>query len=170
MILQGDITINGKHYSKGSYVSPWKIYPFFLFHMGVFGGSGFAMAYFTDVELSFLYIHGGIAILVYLLFYLTIFGVDEVKWMLINAFLGVFGLYSEIGIILSWADKEISSFPIQVHVVPFMYYVLYTFLLRQIVIEVTNSRSDKDKREKVSRIYLALSLALYIFMYLASNA
>jgi hypothetical protein len=33
--------------------------------------------------------HGGIAIVVYLVFYLVIFGLDEVKWMLINAVLDV---------------------------------------------------------------------------------
>lgn len=166
MILQGDITINGKKYSKGSYISAWKIYPFFLLHMGVFGGSGFFMAYFKEVETTLLYMHGGIAIFVYTLFYLAIFGVDEVKWMFTNAFLGIFGLYSEIGSLLAWAGKNIDSFPIHIHFIPFMYYVLYTFLLRQIVIEVTNSRTDKAKREKVSYIYLAFSVLFYCFLYL----
>ena len=55
----------------------------------MFGGSGFLLAYAsTDVETAFLFLHGGIAILVYLVFYLVIFGWDEVRWMFINAAIG----------------------------------------------------------------------------------
>lgn len=166
MILQGDITINGKLHKKGSYISPWSVYPFFLFHMLIFGGSGFAMAYFTDVSVGFLYMHGGLAILVYIAFYLTIFGRDEVKWMLINAALGIFGLYGEIGILLSFAGKSTSDFPWYVHVIPFMYYVLYTFLLRQAFIEITGSREDQRKANRVSYGYVLISLLIYGLFYL----
>ncbi|OGR42684.1 MAG: hypothetical protein A2X35_01665 [Elusimicrobia bacterium GWA2_61_42] len=57
-----------------------------MLHMFMFGGSGFLMAYGSSPpEPSFLYMHGGIAILVYTVFYLVIFGLDDVKWMFINA-------------------------------------------------------------------------------------
>src|SRR3546814_4428460 len=45
------------------------IYPFFLFHMLMFGISGFVLAYGADGDVAFLYMHGGIAIVVYLVFY-----------------------------------------------------------------------------------------------------
>jgi len=135
--------------------------------MGIFGGSSFALAYFSEVNLTVVYLHGGFSACVFFLSYNSIFGIDEVKWMLIDAFLGVFGLYSEI---LSWAGREISSFPVQVHVVPFMHYVLYTSWLRQVVIEVANCRPDKDRGEKVSCVYLALSLGFYSFIFLVSKA
>jgi hypothetical protein len=170
MIVQGDITIGGKAYTQGSYIPPWKVYPFFLVHMGIFGYLGFYWAYFKEAPPGLLYMHGGFAAFVYLVFYKAIFGIDEVKWILINALLGVFGLYSEIGILLSWSGKNIDSFPLHVHVIPFMYYVLYTFLLRQVIIEVTNSGTDKTKREKVSYVYLVVSLALYVFLHISSNA
>ena len=162
MILHGNIKINGREYKKGTYISPWKVYPFFLVHMGVFGASGFSMAYFSETNIGFLYLHGGIAVIAYLLFYKAFFGLDEVKWMLINALLGIFGLYSEIAIFLSWTGKDISSFPLAVHVIPFMYYVLYTFLLRQVIIEITNSREDDVRRERVSYWYLAVSMLVYL--------
>jgi hypothetical protein len=55
------------------------IYPFFAIHMLMFGLSGFVMAYASNrPDLFFLYLHGGIAIFVYLIFYLAIFGRDEV--------------------------------------------------------------------------------------------
>jgi len=119
----------------------WFVYPFFSVHMLAFGLSGFLIAYMPDApDLVFLYIHGGIAISVYIVFYLVIFGLDAVSWMLVNAALGIIGIYAQIGWILERFGKRIADFPWQVHVVPFLYYVLYTFLLRQFLIDVTRSR------------------------------
>ncbi len=146
------------------------VYPFFLIHMLAFWVSGFVMAYFSSKSsVGFLYMHGGIAILVYLVFYKIIFGIDEVKWMVINALLGIFGFYSEIGILLSFAGKTISDYPLYVHVVPFAYYVLYTFLLRQVVLEVTSSRGNEKKSKIVNYAYLGVSLSVYSLLYLSER-
>ena len=65
MRLHGPITINGKEYKAGEEAPMGVLYGFFLVHMGIFGLSGFFMAYGTDdIDLSFLYMHGGIAIVV----------------------------------------------------------------------------------------------------------
>jgi hypothetical protein len=147
MKLQGDITINGRKYAKDTDIPWFKIYPFFLVHMLLFGVSGFFMAYSSDhPPVPFLYLHGGIAITVYTMFYLLIFGRDEVKWMFINALLGLLGIFSQIGWLLSLVGKNISDYPYYVHVIPFLYYVLYTFLIRQAVLDITQSREDPIKR------------------------
>ena len=92
MKARADIQILGKDYPKGASFPWYKVYPFFLVHMLAFGLSGFLMAYASDGPgLGFLYLHGGFAIFVYTVFYLVIFGVDEVKWMFINSALGLFG-------------------------------------------------------------------------------
>ena len=65
MKLHSALTINGKAYPAGSEIAWYKVYPFFLFHMLMFGGSGFVMAYAADGDaehVGFLYMHGGIAI------------------------------------------------------------------------------------------------------------
>lgn len=137
--------------------------------MLAFGGSGFAMAYADEgAPVGFLYLHGGFAILIYLVFYLSIFGLDEVKWMFINAALGVFGIYSEINWILSWFDKKFDDFPLYVHVIPFLYYVLYTFLIRQAVLDLTRARNNKERRKIVESLYVVVSLALYGWLYSAA--
>ena len=101
------------------------------------------MAYAADgPDLTFLYMHGGIAIAVYMVFYLVIFGRDQVGWMLANAALGILGIHAQIGWILSRFGKRIDDYPWQVHVIPFLYYVLYTFLLRQFLIDLTRSRNN----------------------------
>jgi len=163
--LHSGLTINGKYYGKGSYISGWKIYPFFLLHMGIFGGSGFLMAYFSDEpSVTMLFMHGGFAILVYVIFYLAIFGKDEIKWMFINAGLGLFGIFSEINLILGAFDKSALDYPVYVHIIPFLYYVLYTFLLRQILLDVTGTRDDSDRRKKVEKFYVVGSLTVYFVL------
>jgi hypothetical protein len=166
MKLQGDITINHKTYPKGTDVPWYMIYPFFLVHMLMFGGSGFFMAYAkSHPPVLFLYLHGGIAITVYTLFYLNIFGRDEVKWMFINAFLGLLGLYSQIGWLLSLFGKRIRDYPFYVHVIPFLYFVLYTFLLRHAVVDITQSREDPKRRKLIENCYIAISVAVYLVFY-----
>lgn len=140
----------------------WFIYLFFGIHMLMFGLSGFVMAYSADrPELTFLYMHGGIAIVVYTVFYLVIFGLDEVRWMLINAALGILGIYSQVGWILERFGKRIDDYRWQVHVIPFLYYVLYTFLLRQFLLDVTRSRDNPKRRAQVNNAYVVVSLLVY---------
>ena len=80
MKIHGELSVGKKKYHKGDDLPAKFVYPFFLLHMGLFGLSGFLMAYASNGPgLGFLYAHGGLAILAYLLFYLTIFGLDEVR-------------------------------------------------------------------------------------------
>jgi len=168
MKAHSDITIAGKMYRQGSRFPWYFLYSFFLVHMLAFGGSGFFMAY-SDVgpDIGFLYMHGGFAITVYLVFYLAIFGVDEVKWMFINSALGLFGIYAQIDMILSLFDKQASDFPVSVHVIPFLYYVLYTFLLYQMVLDVTGARKNPDRKSFVENAYVIISLVVYGWIYLS---
>ena len=142
--------------------SKWFVYPFFGVHMLMFGLSGFVMAYASDgPDLGFLYMHGGFAIVVYVIFYLVIFGRDAVAWMLINAALGLVGIYAQVGWILERFGKRVADYPWQVHVIPFLYYVLYTFLLRQFLIDITRSRDNPRRRSLVDTAYVLVSVAVY---------
>jgi hypothetical protein len=167
MKLRSAITINGKPYQAGDEISGWMIYPFFLFHMGIFGLSGFFMAYGAkDVPLLFLYLHGGFAILIYLAFYFAVFGREEVKWMFINAALGLFGIYSQIGYLLAKFGKRLSDYPVAVDVVPFGYYILYTFLLRQAVLDATGAHDNPDRKRLVEFVYIGASVLVYGALFL----
>jgi fatty acid desaturase len=165
MKLHSALTINGKAYPAGSEIAWYKVYPFFLFHMLMFGGSGFLLAY-SGQDVGFLYMHGGIAIVVYVIFYYAMFGSDEVRWMFINAGLGLLGIRAEIGWLLSWFGKRIGDYPWYVHVVPFTYYVLYTFLLRQMVLDMSGARDNPARKALVERGYVVVSLAVYLLLLL----
>ena len=167
MKLHSALTINGKAYPAGSEIAWYKVYPFFLFHMLMFGGSGFVMAYSSggDAEhVGFLYMHGGIAITVYVIFYYAMFGNDEMRWMFINAGLGLLGIRAEISWLLGWFGKSIGDYPWYVHVIPFAYYVLYTFLLRQLVLDVAGARDNPGRKAFVERCYVVVSLAVYLVL------
>ena len=166
MKLHGEITMNNRRYKKGAEVPWYKVYPLFLVHMLMFGWSGFYMAYFViPPHLLFLYVHGGFAILVYLAFYLAFFGRDEVKWMFINAALGLLGLYSQIGWLLSLFGKKIDDYPDTVHAIPFLYFVLYTFLLRQVFLDITQCREDSVRRKIVDVIFVVVTVAFYLVSF-----
>ncbi|MBN1378317.1 MAG: hypothetical protein JXA04_03695 [Gammaproteobacteria bacterium] len=167
MKLKSAITINNKAYNKGDDVPWYTIYPFFMFHMLMFGGSGFFMAYSDNSpDVMFLYMHGGIAITVYTVFYLVIFGLDEVKWMFINAGLGLLGIYSQIDWILSFFGKRVGDYPYYVHVIPFLYFILYTFLLRHAILDIMNVGDDESKKQKVEFGYVVFSILIYVGSYL----
>jgi hypothetical protein len=161
--LPSDITINGKFHVKGSDVPILFVYPFFLFHMLIFGASGFFMAYgWQNADILFLYLHGGIAITVYVKFYLAIFGLDEVKWMFINAGLGILGIYGQINWLLSLFGLHLHDFSWLRHPVPFAYYILYTFLLRHFLLDVLKARMDPDRKKKIEFAYVGLSILSFI--------
>jgi uncharacterized membrane protein YwaF len=171
MKLHGQITINGRIYAKGTEVPWFKIYPFFMLHMLVFGSTGFAMAYFeAKPNLPFLYMHGGFAILIYTVLYVAIFGFDEVKWMFINAALGVTGLFTQMAWIMARFGKHIDGMPWYVHVIPFVYYVLYVFLIRHAFLDFFDARENPARRALVEKIYVAVSLAICGVFYLLPRA
>jgi hypothetical protein len=166
MKLQSDIRVNQRTYAKGTDVPWYKVYPFFLLHMLIFGGSGFMMAYGkSHPPVLFLFLHGGLAISIYIAFYLVFFGRDEVEWMFINAGLGLFGIYSQIGWFLSFFGKRIGDYPYYLHVIPFLYFVLYTFLIRHAVLDITKSRENPNRRTLVGYCYIAGSVAFYLITY-----
>lgn len=167
MKLHSNITFNGRLYRKGSDAPGYLIYPFFLVHMLVFGLSGFFMAYASDGPgLGFVYLHGGFACLIYTVFYLAMFGLDEVKWMFINSALGLLGIYAQIDLILSLFGKRAGDFPVSVHVIPFLYYVLYTFLLHQMVLDLFRARDDPKRKARIDALYVVISIVVYGSIYL----
>ena len=165
MKLRGTVTFNGREYATGSDVPWFAIYPFFLVHMLAFGISGFALAY-GGAPVEFVYMHGGIAIFAYLVFYLAVFGRDEVEWMFINAGLGLFGIASQINWILGWFGKSVGDYPPYVHVIPFLYFILYTFLIRHAVLDLSGAREDPEKQRRVEYGYIGVSVALYLTLYM----
>jgi len=134
--------------------------------MLLFGGSGFLMAYSDKpVNLFFLYIHGGGAIAIYLAFYVAIFGVDAIKWMLINSAIGIFGIYSELRLILGLFDKEINDYSFARHAIPFSYYVLYTFLIYQAVLSFSGARENPSRKRAAEIAYIVISSTIYLTIY-----
>jgi hypothetical protein len=165
MKLHSAIKVNGRTYAAGENLPGLAIYPFFLIHMLAFGGSGFFLAY-GGAPIEFVFMHGGIAILVYVVFYFAIFGRDEVKWMFINAGLGIFGIMSQIDWLLSLSGQHVSDFAWYVHIVPVLYFILYTFMLRHALLDLFGAREDDERRSRVEWGYVIGSLGVYATLHL----
>ena len=71
----------------------------------------------------------------------------------------------QIGWLLSFFGKKIGDYPFYVHVTPFLYFVLYTFLLRQAIMDITQSRDDPAKKKRIENWYIAISVAVYLVSY-----
>ncbi len=168
MKLARPVKINDKLYSAGEEIAWYKIYPFFIVHMFMFGASGFLMAYVENhPPFIFMVAHGGIAITAYVFFYISFFGIDEVKWMFINAGLGIFALYTQVNWILSLFGKNIKDYPFHLHIIPFIYYTLYIFLIRQAFIDIFRVRENTNKKQKAGYFHIAISIILSILSWLA---
>lgn len=140
------------------------IYSFFLVHMLAFGSAGFFLAYGPDPDFGFNVIFSGFAICVYMVFYLVMFGLDEIKWLIINSALGVLGVISQLDWILERFGKSISDFPARIHVIPFIYYVLYTFLLRRAVLHIFKAQVGTRAALFIDIGYVVISLIVYLVL------
>jgi hypothetical protein len=83
----------------------------------------------------------------------------------INAGLGLLGIVSQIDWILSLFGKRFADFPVYVHVIPFLYFVLYTFLIRQFFHDVLGAREDATRRRRVDFGYVVGSVFVYLLLH-----
>ena len=60
--------------------------------------------------------------------------------------------------------KRIGDYPLSVQVVPFLYFVLYTFLLRHALLDLTGSREDEDRKQKVEYSYIIVSVLVSLLL------
>lgn len=166
MKLHDYLTINGKTYRKGESVPWFKIYPFFLIHIAIFGWPVFAGAYlaktFVIESVVFYHLLGSFAALIYVVFYEAMFGRDAVKWMFIDGILSSIGIYTVIGAWLALIDRNIHEYPLYRHVLPFVFYILYTFLIRQAFLDATKAREGKSRRRVMEFIYVGISITVYV--------
>lgn len=138
------------------------IYGFFLIHMAAFGSAGFFMSYGEGPDLGFNFLFSGFAIVVYIVFYLTFFGVDEIWWLFINSALGILGILAQLDWILGVFGSSTANYPMQAHIIPAIYYVLYTFLLRRAVLHIFHAEDGTRKKQIIDGVYVAASLLVYV--------
>lgn len=144
------------------------IYGFFLVHMGVFGTVGFVMAYGSGFTLFDNMLFSGFAIFVYIIFYLVIFGLDEMFWLFTNSVLGILGIFAQLDWMLDWFGVRFESFPMVSHIIPAIYYILYTFLLRRALMHIFRAWPGTRRKRIFDMIYILGSLLLYLPVFMTS--
>jgi len=144
--------------------APWMfIYGFFLFHMAMFGSVGFLLSYSDGASFLANLVFSGFAISIYIVFYIAIFGIDEIKWLIINSIIGLLGIYSQLDWILERFGKTAQDFPTYYHIVPGIYFVLYTFLLRRAALHLLKAKEGSKKKVVVDFGYIIVTLGYYLW-------
>ena len=170
MKLAHDLTYNEKFYPAGEDVPWYYVYPFFLVHILFMGSFGFLSVYLLkEPHLLLIYGFNGFAIFIYTGFYNYLFGLDQVRWMFINALLGIVGIYTQLGWLLSLFGKHIGDYPLRYQVGPFLFFIMYTFLLRHAILDLFNAHSNESKRKIVEFGYVTMSLAVSVGSYFLIN-
>ena len=167
MKLKTDIGIGHKTYRKGSHLPWFRVYGLFLFTIAAIFWVVFDIIYLQrDSDLGFVLFFGLFIPALYLLAYRSIFGITEVRWLIINSAIGIIGIITELDWVLSYLyDKNLSDFPIYYHIIPCAHYILLTFVLRQAVIDTFNSRDNKARRKYVNLGFVLVTLTVYITFY-----
>jgi len=144
-----------------------------LVHILIFGLPVFCGAYlpktFVIESVIFYHLFGSFAALIYVLFYQAMFGRDAIKWMFIEGALSSLGIYTVVGAWLALIGRDIHDYPLYRHVLPFVFYVLYAFLLRQAFLDITKSREDNAQRRIAEFFYVGISLMAYTALLASSG-
>ena len=102
--------------------------------------------------------------------YFRYFGVDEVKWMAVNGALSIFAMYSDVNSLLYHFGVSMSDYHWYVHIMPFTYIVMFTFLPRQVLLEIAHAREDEQRKERVSRRYAWGTFAFHTVLLIWGRA
>jgi hypothetical protein len=167
MRIHGHITLGKRRFEPGDEVSALDVYPFFFLFLLVPGAGTFALAYGSETpDVGSAYAVGIFIVCFFLVGYLTIFGRDEVKWMLINAALGIFGIFGQISWVMStFFFKSIDDFPWYVHAMPVLVYVLFTFLVRQALLDLLGGRDNEARARAAATLHVVVSVALTVLFF-----
>lgn len=140
-------------------------YAFFLAHSGAFTAAALFLAY-GDVDQAFpqlpaLYFVGLGYLALGLPLYVYAFGIDEGRWLVINTVIGFVGITAEIRLLVSFLSRSFDDFGWHIHAAPFFMYVLFTFLSRQLVLDLCDARGKPARKQRVEWTFVALSLLAY---------
>ena len=144
------------------------LYLFFLLHTAAFGTATFYVTY--HLQRADAYVFGAIAILVYVPFYLILFGADEVLWLVITSVLGLTMVYSWLETLAlpfipepgTGSDRiitEFGKFPASRHILPGTFLVMYQFMLRNLLIDMLGARHNQARDRYVGWLFIAVSAA-----------
>lgn len=167
--LRYDIQYGKAFYPAGTRLSPLIVYPTIFLQICLFGAFCFGFAYAGKwPNMGGLVIIGGFGIMFFALFYIALFGLAEIGWMFLNGAIGVLGILSQIDVVLSWFGKSAADFGFDAHLFPVIYWIMASFVLWQLVLDITRSSEDPVRRWWANLAFSLSSLAVYAALWLAT--
>lgn len=144
----------------------WRVltYMFFIIHGLWFWTATFEITYWThDFWWGLLF--WGFATMIYMVFYMNFWGVEKIKNMFIWGLLWVIQTYAWLELIASNFINQYSTnfhsfemFPLYYHIIPSMFFIMITFLLKNLIAEFFPKNQDK--------VFYTFSLFLFITPYI----
>ncbi|MFZ2718309.1 MAG: hypothetical protein WAZ12_00735 [Candidatus Absconditicoccaceae bacterium] len=131
-----------KLHRKNNYITSYKFYILISILIIIFSSLGFYLTYFEN-KLIISYIMSSLYILFFLMFYFLAFGRDKIKRMFITSLIGISSIYSQLSNILKYFDKNINEFSWIYHIIPGIYFILFSFLLRRALVDICRSINIK---------------------------
>ena len=143
------------------------IYLFFLADMAGFGTLTFYLTYHQQQGES--YMVGAMLVIIYVLFYLMLFGADDVLWLFINGLLGAL-------MVRSWLETlatpfipppsmlghgiitDFDGFPVVRHILPGAVFLMYQFMLRNFLIDALGARFNPRRKRYVGWLFVVVSV------------
>ncbi len=168
--LKYDIRYGKDFHPAGTRLSPLIVYPTIFLQTCLFGAFCFGFAYAGKwPNMGGLVIIGGFGIMFFALFYGAVFGLAEMGWMFVNGAIGVLGILSQINVVLSWFGKSADDFGFDAHLFPVIYWIMASFVLWQLVLDLTGSREDAARRWWANLAFSLGSLTLYATLWLTDQ-
>lgn len=131
-----------KLHRKNNYITSYKFYILISILIIIFSSLWFYLTYFEN-KLIISYIMSSLYILFFLMFYFLAFGRDKIKRMFITSLIGISSIYSQLSNILKYFDKNINEFSWIYHIIPGIYFILFSFLLRRALVDICRSINIK---------------------------
>ena len=166
MKIHGSINIFDKEYNKGDDVPWYYIYPALYLLIVFFGVGSIWLAYGEVLKSEEGLLFFRVLLLsIFAVSYYIIFGIDEFKWIFINIFLGTVGILGEYEVIGYFFGLDISEYSLSINIFPFLFYVLFIFLLRQTFIDIAGARENPKRKKYVEIGFILVFICVYVFYF-----
>ncbi len=157
---------------KGNNIK-WSFYFFFAIHMLGFGGITVSITYFPEEwtptpTYGNTLIFGGFALFIYSVFYVVTFKLEDLMSYVRDSLLGLYGVLSTISLLLSFFERSFWDYPLYYHILPTVYYIMYTFLFYQALLDIMRARDNEQKRKHATKVFTYGSLIIYTILFLWS--
>ncbi|EKE29455.1 MAG: hypothetical protein ACD_2C00172G0003 [uncultured bacterium (gcode 4)] len=148
-------------------MKPKSAYPILVPHVLIFGFTWF-MLFYSHQRPAMGFLIWLITTISYLIVYVQLFGKEQIRDMLIGGLIWVIQVYGWLEILaakaIDWTKefKTFDSMPMYYHLIPATYFIMWTFLVKNVIIDLIWARNNPEKMNLTYKLFYAISLLIFI--------